>query len=532
MYNNQIPESHVPIAAFENATSRFAVGTVWKLTLSEQDNDERQDSFRMTKSRPYLILAQTNNTVDIVPLSSTTSNMKNDEFTIEIPRVEGNEQAYSYVVLPKKERISYNEILDKYPRYLCSISRQLLLRILATNIVFETLSLSSEEVKIVASMSSTIRESINSVNYYNSPYMKYADSNSSASDIEATCTVDTIDASEDDDTSNNVAKSITYTINSKVKKLATELFVTPVSSKAAVIGTHKEVINDTICADDNSNISMKDFIIIYEHISGIKMIPKKLEKLLLDLGYSVTDDVITNANLRSLVDQDPDYKIAICKKYPRIIASIITGLSYGYVVKMAKTGVSGTAKKPDNTVDVDVSELYRPNYTINRSDTIFDAFKKILRKTDEPTTTTKEIFEKLNALGISKNQSDIEQSMRLSGFKFKVDGNIKKWHVTIIPEMGYSFDSIIKFTKIDLCKKMISIVNGGGKVNEDTLSDAEKKIVNAYVGWRSQNKISPPDDLTLIHTVNSHSMMYAALYYGINYQVVSARCQKYRSKKN
>ena len=67
-YQTQIPENHenhVSITAFENAISRFAVGTIWKLTLSEQDNDARYDSFRMTKSRPYLIIGQTNSTVGI-----------------------------------------------------------------------------------------------------------------------------------------------------------------------------------------------------------------------------------------------------------------------------------------------------------------------------------------------------------------------------------------------------------------------------------------------------------------------------------
>ena len=175
-------------------------------------------------------------------------------------------------------------------------------------------------------------------------------------------------------------------------------------------------------------------------------------------------------------------------------------------------------------------EMYRLNYDINKSDTTFDILKKMVRKTDSPTTTSKEIFDKLHDLGISKSQSDIEQSLKLSGFRFKFKDGAAKWNVEIIPYMGYNFDAIVKLAKTDLGQKILSIVNGSDKISRDNLSTEEKKILDAYTGWREQNVINEPTDDELVHTVNSHSLTYAALYYGINYRTVVGRCQRFRKQ--
>ena len=507
----------------QNGISKYAVGTIWWLFIDDEENTKRALTFRMTKTRPYIIISHTNSAIEIAPITSSSN--KNDFAIIKIPRVEGNDAPWSYIVLPSKERISYDEFKARDPKYIATVSRNLLMRIISTNIVFETLCFSISELSEISDNVLEIRNKISSINYYNSPWFRHLENDvNEISDIEE----------EEDGIAEDEIKegeiNFVPVINDQIKALADKLKENKIPKSAKNIYPHEEVINDIICKDPNSNICISDFSEIYKHITGANMDIDNLKSTISTLGYAVTGDIIIGSNMCRFNDifNTMEYRTKIIEKYPYKSAAIITGLAYTTVIKYAANGDKTKVRFSKENIRKSLCSMCTLNYDVGTSRTLTDELAKMVTKTEGYASTSKELYQKFKDHGINYSQSDIEQSLNMLGYKSQYINHERRFNYRILPEFTYNLKNISMLIPTSMASNIVKLLKEK-KTDANILKEFEgdnKRIVNAYLGWYKENGFQPYSEGEMKSIVEEMGLTYASLYYGLNYYTVAKRYTK------
>lgn len=155
----------------ETGISKFMPGQIWVFPLSDMD-DVVINTFRKTKDRPYIITSVTNNVIEAIPITST--NVKNNDFFIPIPRVLPDDKEISYVAIPNASTFDVRQILQRYPTYKMSVHPKMLKKIVATLLAFRYRQyFESDEMVDIVENCNEIYNNMDEIEYYSSSCLRY-----------------------------------------------------------------------------------------------------------------------------------------------------------------------------------------------------------------------------------------------------------------------------------------------------------------------------------------------------------------------
>lgn len=155
----------------ETGISKFMPGQIWIFPLSDMD-DVVINTFRKTKDRPYIITSVTNNVIEAIPITST--NVKNNDFFIPIPRVLPDDKEISYVAIPNASTFDVRQILQRYPTYKMSVHPKMLKKIVATLLAFRYRQyFEADELIHIAEECNKIYDNLDEIEYYSSNCLRY-----------------------------------------------------------------------------------------------------------------------------------------------------------------------------------------------------------------------------------------------------------------------------------------------------------------------------------------------------------------------
>ena len=271
--------------------SRFVPGQIWIISKDIQET---------TKDRPYLILSVSNTIVEAAPL--TSSNKHQNPMFVTIPRVTMDDVGVSYVAIPRTRTFDYKKLVESRPTYKMTLNPKLLRRCVSMLITCRYLGYFDDvEMQGILDNAIDMYNNMSSIEYFSSPYARYidnvvTDNTDDESDIEAK---DSTEVSSEITTS-TPSVNTGWTLEPAYKDYVSNPYITDKECADEVLKRknmiqkyhiHNEhLIQAMVSPDDNSSISLENFINYYQYVCGIKLSENTVIRCLAKIGIEVTSD--------------------------------------------------------------------------------------------------------------------------------------------------------------------------------------------------------------------------------------------------